>query len=101
MSSERRIVWSAAAALVSIGIGGAPSAQLNDVTQIVPAAPGGAIGKSLEQQIGPGRGDVDTPQSSIYLIKRDPARAIRRGRSAGGDSSSSASSAQRRDRDLA
>ena len=38
------------------------------------------IGKTLEQQIGTGQGDVRTPGSSIYLINRDPARSIRRGR---------------------
>jgi hypothetical protein len=55
-------------------------AQLTDVTQTGPTVPGGAINKSIEQQISVGRGDVNTPQSSAYLIKRDPARAIRRGR---------------------
>jgi hypothetical protein len=56
------------------------SAQLTDVTQTGPTVPGGAIQKSLEQQIGVGRGDIDMPQSSLYTIARDPARAIRRGR---------------------
>lgn len=56
------------------------NAQLTDVTQTTPSVPGGAIGKSLEQQIGAGRGDELTPGSSIYLIRRDPARSIRRGR---------------------
>jgi hypothetical protein len=41
---------------------------------------GGCIAKTLDQQIGTGQGDVDTPGSSVYLIKRDPARSIRRGR---------------------
>jgi hypothetical protein len=44
------------------------------------AAIGGCIAKSLGEQVGPGQGDEFTPGSSIYLIKRDPARAIRRGR---------------------
>lgn len=43
-------------------------------------APGGVIERSLEDQIGAGRGDEFTPSSSIYLINRDPARSIRRGR---------------------
>ncbi len=43
-------------------------------------APLGTISKSLADQIGTGRGDLNTPGSSIYLIKRDPARSIRRGR---------------------
>ena len=51
-------------------------AQLTDVSQTGPTVPGGAIDKSLEQQIGAGRGDLHTPQSSVYLIKRDPAPAI-------------------------
>jgi cytochrome c peroxidase len=59
-------------------------AQLADCQLIDEAfhinAPGGCIGKPLRDQIGPGQGDVNTQYSSIYLIKRDPARAIRRGR---------------------
>jgi len=43
-------------------------------------APGGCIAKSLSDQIGAGHGDEFTPGSSVYLIKRDPARSIRRGR---------------------
>lgn len=38
------------------------------------------IKKSLEQQIGAGRGDIHTPDSSLYIIGRDPFRSIRRGR---------------------
>ncbi|MCG8589301.1 MAG: thiol oxidoreductase-like protein [Proteobacteria bacterium] len=53
---------------------------MTDETQTTPNVPGGAIAKSLEQQVGTGQGDVDTPGSSVYLIKRDPARSIRRGR---------------------
>lgn len=55
-------------------------AELTDVTQTTHNVPGGAIGKSLEQQVGTGRGDKFTPRSSLYLIKRDPARSVRRGR---------------------
>jgi len=40
----------------------------------------GCIAKTLQQQIGEGQGDSDTAGSSVYLIKRDPARSIRRGR---------------------
>lgn len=43
-------------------------------------APGGTIAKSLQEQIGSGHGDVNIPGSAVYLIKRDPARSIRRGR---------------------
>ena len=60
-------------------------AQLVDCTQvggvmINDGAPGGCINKSLAEQIGAGHGDEVTPGSSVYLIKRDPARSIRRGR---------------------
>ena len=54
-------------------------AQLTDVTQ-TPNAEIEGILKSLEQQVGAGRGDVNTPSSSRYLIARDPFRSIRRGR---------------------
>lgn len=43
-------------------------------------APGGVIDRSLEDQIGAGHGDVVTPNSAVFIIKRDPARAVRRGR---------------------
>ncbi|MEM7349321.1 MAG: di-heme oxidoredictase family protein [Acidobacteriota bacterium] len=43
-------------------------------------APGGCIARTLQDQVGPGQGDINTFGSSIYLIKRDPARAVRRGR---------------------
>ncbi len=55
-------------------------AQLTDYTQTSPTVPGGQIGKSLAEQIGAGHGDESTPGSAVYLIKRDPARSIRRGR---------------------
>ncbi|HKE46593.1 MAG TPA: di-heme oxidoredictase family protein [Rhodanobacteraceae bacterium] len=58
----------------------AAQAQLTDVTQTTPNVPGGAIGKSLTDEMGTGRGDMYTWGSSEYLIMRDPARAIRRGR---------------------
>ena len=43
-------------------------------------APGGTIARSLNDQIGAGHGDELTPDSAVFLIKRDPARSIRRGR---------------------
>ena len=54
--------------------------QLTDETQTFPNVTGGTIGKSLEEQVGTGTGDEFTPGSSKYLILRDPARSIRRGR---------------------
>src|SRR5262245_11667183 len=57
----------------------AARAQLTDLTQ-TPNPENAGIVKSLEQQVGAGVGNVNTPNSSIYIIKRDPARSIRRGR---------------------
>src|SRR5215510_15150007 len=54
-------------------------AQLTDLTQ-TPNVENAGIVKSLEQQIGAGVGNVNTPGSSIFITQRDPARAIRRGR---------------------
>src|ERR1044072_5912560 len=58
---------------------GIAPAQLIDQTKAPNAAREG-IAKSLEGQIGAGRGDWYTPDSSSFLISRDPFRAIRRGR---------------------
>src|SRR5678815_1946540 len=38
------------------------------------------IAKSLALEVGAGRGDLLTPDSSSFIIARDPFRAIRRGR---------------------
>jgi cytochrome c2 len=53
--------------------------QMIDNTQATNSA-GAGINKSLTDEIGAGRGDVLTPNSSIYIINRDPFRSIRRGR---------------------
>lgn len=45
-----------------------------------PTTAGGCIDKPLAQQIGAGHADAYTAGSSSYLIVRDPARSIRRGR---------------------
>ncbi len=55
------------------------SAQESDITQ-TPNTIDAGIQKSLEEQIGAGRGDWSTPDSSRFLIARDPFRAIVRGR---------------------
>jgi hypothetical protein len=55
------------------------SAQLTDTTQ-TPNVENEGVHKSLEQQIGTGRGNNLTPGSSLYIIQRDPFRSIRRGR---------------------
>jgi hypothetical protein len=57
----------------------AAQAQLVDLQQSPNTANAG-IAKSLGQENGAGVGNVMTPNSSIFIIKRDPARAIRRGR---------------------
>jgi hypothetical protein len=54
-------------------------AGLSDLTQ-TPNAVNEGIRKSLEEQVGTGRGDVALPGSSKYIIARDPFRSIRRGR---------------------
>src|SRR5262245_21091741 len=54
-------------------------AQLIDKTQ-APNTVNEGIAKSLAEQTGAGRGDVFTPDSSAYIIARDPFRSIRRGR---------------------
>ena len=54
------------------------SAQESDLTQ-TPNNVNAGIYKSLEEQIGAGRGDILTPDS-LFLIARDPFRAIVRGR---------------------
>ena len=61
-------------------VGALAHAQLTQQSQTAPNVPGGAIAKSLQQQVGTGQGDIFTPGSSFYLIARDPARAVRRGR---------------------
>jgi hypothetical protein len=54
-------------------------AQLTDITQ-TPNRENAGIQKSLEEQIGAGRSDLMTPDSSLFIIGRDPFRAVRRGR---------------------
>jgi len=53
--------------------------QMIDRTQ-APNTAGDGIAKSLQQEIGAGRGDWLIPNSSSFIIARDPFRAIRRGR---------------------
>ena len=69
----------AAPALVAGLLAAPATAQLTDQTQ-TPNAEHAGIFKSLQQEIGNGVGNVMTPDSSSYIIARDPARAIRRGR---------------------
>ena len=57
----------------------AAHAQLIDCTQ-APNVLEEGINKSLAEEIGAGRGDIMTPGSSLFIVRRDPFRAIRRGR---------------------
>jgi hypothetical protein len=69
------VIWIAAFAMLAI-----PAlAQLIDKTKASSLSEEG-INKSLTQQIGAGRGDWMTPDSSSFIIARDPFRSIRRGR---------------------
>lgn len=61
------------------GLASCAFAQLIDQTRS-PNLEGEGIHKSLADQIGAGRGDWATPESSSYIVSRDPFRAIRRGR---------------------
>src|SRR5260370_14378365 len=54
-------------------------AQLIDNNQAPNTAKAG-INKSLADEIGAGRGDIMTPNSSLFIINRDPFRSARRGR---------------------
>jgi hypothetical protein len=54
-------------------------AQETDITQ-TPNIANAGIKKSLADQVGAGRGDINTPDSSLFLIGRDPFRSIARGR---------------------
>ena len=76
----RKLGLGAALALAATMFASTAEAQLKDVTQIGPTVAGGAINKSLAQEIGAGRGDIFTPDTSRFIINRDPFRAIRRGR---------------------
>ena len=54
-------------------------AQLTDVTQ-TPNTANEGIKKSYAEQVGAGQGNLNTPNSSNFLIRRDPFRSIARGR---------------------
>jgi hypothetical protein len=74
--------WLRAIALVApaLALGGALSrAQMIDNTQATNPIHAG-INKSLSDEVGAGRGNVNVVGSSAYIIARDPFRSIRRGR---------------------
>ncbi len=68
-----------ACATLLLSISDVSLAQLVDRTK-APNVANEGIAKSLAQQIGADRGDWMTPNSSSFIIARDPFRAVRRGR---------------------
>jgi mono/diheme cytochrome c family protein len=67
--------------VATAALAGDAGAQLRDVKDKISGnLVNEGIQKSLSEQIGAGRGNNLTQNSSIYIIKRDPFRAIRRGR---------------------
>jgi mono/diheme cytochrome c family protein len=66
--------------LVALSAFSIAHAQLVDRTNAPHTENNAAVQKSLTTQIGAGRGTVTTPNSSLYLILRDPFRSVRRGR---------------------
>jgi di-heme oxidoreductase (putative peroxidase) len=73
--------WVRFLAVLLLGLGAVTPAQgqLIDRT-LAPNTANEGIAKSLTDEIGAGRGDWFTPDSSSFIIARDPFRAIRRGR---------------------
>ncbi len=65
--------------LISLWRSAPARAQMTDRTQNPNVANFG-IAKSFSQEVGAGRGSLTTPDSSAFVIARDPFRAIRRGR---------------------
>jgi len=82
MNLRPRILWGIGAATVALGVLHfcfAEGAQETDLTQ-TPNAEAAGIHKSFAQEVGAGRGSVMSPDSSSFIIARDPFRSIRRGR---------------------
>ena len=76
LGEHSRIRWGL---FLLVACAGTSSAQLTDQT-LAPNTAQAGIAKSLEDETGAGRGDPYTPDSSIFIINRDPFRSIRRGR---------------------
>ena len=55
------------------------NAQLID-RNLAPNVLNEGIAKTFQQEAGTGRGSITTADSSLFIIARDPARAVRRGR---------------------
>jgi hypothetical protein len=70
-----------AAGLMTVALAETAHAQMRDTLEKISGnAVNEGIHKNLGGQIGNGRGNNLTPGSSIYIIQRDPFRAVRRGR---------------------
>ncbi len=67
------------AALIVLVLPAFARAQLTDQTQTPNTIQSGIV-KSLTDEIGAGRGDAMTPNTSMFMISRDPFRSIQRGR---------------------
>ena len=76
LGEHSRIGWGL---FLLVACAGTSSAQLTDQT-LAPNTAQAGIAKSLQDEIGAGRGDSYTSGSSIFIINRDPFRSIRRGR---------------------
>ena len=69
------------AGAMTVGLAETADAQMRDrLEKISGIAVGDGIQKNIGGQIGTGRGSVNTPDSSIFIIQRDPFRSVRRGR---------------------
>ena len=64
--------------VISLCLTSAANAELND-NIVSPNTVNASIAKTLEQQVGVGRGNINTPGSLMYIIKRDPFRSVRLG----------------------
>ena len=77
--SQLPVILAAVLAVVATLLTATTLAQLPDKTR-TPNTAGEGINKSFTEQIGAGRGSITTPGSSLFIINRDPFRAVRRGR---------------------
>ncbi|MBI3799444.1 MAG: thiol oxidoreductase-like protein [Deltaproteobacteria bacterium] len=78
-AAVKRLTVSGAALLTLFLWSSAGHSQLIDRTQ-QPNVANEGIAKTLSEENGAGRGDILTPNSSLFIINRDTFRAIRRGR---------------------
>jgi hypothetical protein len=72
-------VWALWLGTVSVAFCGTVLGQLID-RSLAPNTSGDGIALSLAEQVGAGRADWFTRDSSLFIIHRDPFRAVRRGR---------------------